>query len=46
VLEGQDLKVGGEGMKSFYDKILPTQLQKLVKKLDPNAKIEMGGHED
>ena len=44
-LNNLDLKVGGEGMKSFYDKILPTQLQKLVKKLDPNAKIEMGGHE-
>ena len=44
VLEGNDLTLGGEGMKSFYDKILPTQLQKLVKKLDPNAKIEMGGH--
>ena len=44
-LEGQDLKVGGEGMSGFYDKILPTQLQKLVKKLDPEAKVQMGGHE-
>ena len=43
-LEGQDLKVGGEGMSGFYDKILPTQLQKLVKKLDPEAKVELGGH--
>jgi hypothetical protein len=44
ILEGEDLKVGGEGMQSFYDKIVPTQLNKLIKKLDPNAKIEMGGH--
>jgi hypothetical protein len=39
-LEGQDLSVGGEGMKGYYDKIVPTQLQKLLKKLDPEAKIE------
>lgn len=45
ILEGQDLSVGGEGMKGFYDKILPTQLQKIVKKLDPDAKVQMGGHE-
>jgi hypothetical protein len=43
-LSGEGLKVGGEGMKSFYDKVVPTQLNKLIKKLDPNAKIEMGGH--
>ena len=43
-LEGEDLRMGGEGMQSFYDKIVPTQLSKLIKKLDPNAKIEMGGH--
>ncbi len=42
---GEGLNVGGEGMKGFYDKILPTQLQKLVKKLDPEAKVQMGGHE-
>lgn len=44
MLEGEDLRVGGEGMQSFYDKIVPTQLQKLIKKLDPKAKIEMGAH--
>lgn len=43
-ISGEDLKVGGEGMQSFYDKIVPTQLSKLIKKLDPKAKIEMGGH--
>jgi hypothetical protein len=39
-LRGLDLKVGGEGMVGYYDKIVPTQLQKLLKKLDPQAKIE------
>jgi hypothetical protein len=39
-LVGQDLSVGGEGMKGYYDKIVPTQLSKLLKKLDPEARIE------
>ena len=39
ILEGQDLRVGGEGMRSYYDKIVPTQLAKIVKRLDPQAKI-------
>ena len=43
-LDSEGLKVGGEGMQSFYDKIVPTQLSKLIKKLDPKAKIEMGSH--
>jgi len=43
-LDSEGLKVGGEGMQSFYDKIVPTQLSKLIKKLDPKARIEMGGH--
>jgi len=38
-LEGLDLEVGGSGMKGYYDKIVPNQLSKLVKKLDPEAKI-------
>ena len=38
-LSGVDLKIGGEGMKSYYDKIVPTQLKSLVKKLDPEARI-------
>jgi hypothetical protein len=41
-LSGLDLQTGGEGMKGYYDKIVPTQLSKLLKKLDPEAKIEMG----
>lgn len=32
-LTGEDLKVGGEGMKAFYDKIVPQAAEKLVKKL-------------
>jgi soluble lytic murein transglycosylase-like protein len=38
-LSGLDLQTGGEGMKGYYDKIVPNQLSKLVKKLDPEAKI-------
>ena len=38
-LSGQDLKVGGEGMKGYYDNMVPKSLSKLVKKLDPDAKI-------
>lgn len=30
-LTGLDLKIGGEGMKGFYDKIVPTYLNKLGK---------------
>lgn len=32
VLEGQQLKVGGEGMRGFYDKILPAAVSKWGKK--------------
>jgi hypothetical protein len=31
-LTGLDLKVGGEGMRGFYDKQLPSEVQKLVSK--------------
>lgn len=43
-LEGNGLKVGGEGMKGYYDKILPTALQKLAKKHDPAAEVKLHGH--
>ena len=36
---GADLKVGGEGMKGFYDKMLPKAVQEYVRKLDPAAKV-------
>lgn len=32
-LSGLDLRVGGEGMKAFYDKIVPVAVSKLTKKL-------------
>jgi len=39
VLRGQEMDVGGSGMKGYYDKIVPGQLQKMLKKLDPSAKL-------
>lgn len=39
-LSGMDLKVGGEGMKGFYDKILPAAANKLAKKY--GARVEQG----
>lgn len=39
VISGLDLKVGGEGMRSFYDNMLPKRLMKLVKQHDPDAKL-------
>jgi len=31
ILEGLDLQVGGEGMRHFYDQVLPKRLEKIVK---------------
>jgi hypothetical protein len=46
ILEGADLQVGGEGMKGFYDNILPKSLDKLAKKFDAKVgKTEMDGVE-
>ncbi|NBW15007.1 MAG: hypothetical protein EBR82_44100, partial [Caulobacteraceae bacterium] len=33
VLSGVDLKVGGEGMKAFYDQIVPAAIKKLLPKV-------------
>ena len=33
ILSGIDLKVGGEGMKAFYDKIVPTVAKDVLRKL-------------
>ena len=45
-LEGLDLKVGGEGMKSFYDKILPSALRRVLKphtdKIQPTSHVVKG----
>ena len=37
-ISGEDLKVGGEGMRGFYDKILPNEVAKYVKQW--GAKVE------
>lgn len=39
-LEGDDLSNGGEGMKSFYDNILPKAAVKLIQQHDPDIKPE------
>jgi len=39
VLSGLDLKVGGEGMKGFYDNIVPKRLLALAKEHDPDAQL-------
>jgi hypothetical protein len=45
-ISGVDLQVGGEGMKGFYDNILPKSLDKLAKKFDAKVgKTEMDGVE-
>lgn len=44
LLQDDDLKIGGEGMKGFYDNILPKEIGKYVKKLDKQAKINLFGH--
>jgi len=46
-LSGLDLAVGGEGMKSFYNKIVPKQVEALLKKYGGGklgeVKIDFGG---
>ena len=39
-LTGEGLKVGGEGMRAFYDKIVPSAMNSLLKKLG-GGKMEM-----
>lgn len=38
-LSGLNLKVGGEGMRKFYDEMLPKRLLKLAKQHDPDARL-------
>jgi hypothetical protein len=46
VYSGLDLQIGGEGMKGFYDQILPKSLEKLGKKFDAKVgKTQMDGVE-
>jgi hypothetical protein len=39
-LEGEGLEFGGEGMKTFYDKIVTKVAQKEAQRFDKNAKLE------
>ena len=39
-LSGGNLEIGGEGMKGYYNNILPKRLLALAKEHDPDAKIE------
>lgn len=39
-ISGLDLKVGGEGMRKFYDEMLPKRLMKLAKQHEPETKLE------
>jgi hypothetical protein len=43
-ISGLDLKVGGEGMKGFYDNIMPKRLLTLAREHDPSAKLEKLDH--
>ena len=38
-LETPNMEFGGEGMKAYYDKMVPTRLQKLAQEHDPKAKV-------
>lgn len=46
VLSGLDLKVGGKGMRSFYDGTLRNVVSKVAKKLDKKTKIGATSIED
>ena len=41
VIEGDDLKIGGEGMRAFYDNVVPKALSKLLKKADKSVQLQM-----
>lgn len=40
-IEGDGLKVGGEGMKTFYNSILPKVAKKEAQRFDKKAKVEV-----
>ena len=39
LLAGNDLEVGGEGMKSFYNRTLPNVMRKIARKLDKGSMV-------
>jgi hypothetical protein len=41
-IEGSDISIGGEGMKGFYDKMIPDYLNQFGKPY--GAQVEMGGY--
>jgi hypothetical protein len=43
-LIGGDLQVGGEGMKSFYDKLVPQRLSKLISQYDKDVRVAPHSH--
>jgi hypothetical protein len=43
-LEGDGLKMGGAGMRGYYDNILPKRPQALAQQHDPQAKVNLFGH--
>ena len=43
-LEGDGLKMGGAGMRGYYDNILPKRLQALAQQHDPQAKVNLHAH--
>jgi hypothetical protein len=45
-ISGQDLKVGGEGMKGFYDKMVPDYMGKIGKRFGVKPELtKLNGHE-
>jgi hypothetical protein len=38
MLQGEDLKMGGEGMKGYYDNIVPKSVMRLAQQHDPAVK--------
>ncbi len=45
-LEGDELKMGGEGMKAFYDSVVPKALKALLRKADKGIRLENAMQEE
>jgi hypothetical protein len=39
ILKGEDLKIGGQGMKGYYDQIVPKSVLSLARQHDPTAQF-------
>lgn len=42
---GEEIQIGGHGMRGFYDQVLPSMASKALKKLDKKAKVDRFGGE-